>query len=388
MSTKRDDTLKDDTRNDRYLWDRSGKPGPELQRLETLLGQFRHSGAPLVIPSDGTFQPANLQASWSRMPWFPRVAATLVVATSLAASIFLALNSLPRLGSATGSWEVACLQGEIQVAASPLAAGQTIRKLGVGQLLETNGVSRASISEKSFGQIDVERNSRLRLEQSGDQGTRMQLDQGTIHAAIWAPPGHFVVDTPSAMAVDLGCAYTLQVSSDGSGSIHTTIGWVGFHLNGRESFIPAGAMCSTRPRVGPGTPYFEDAAATFREALANFDSAEESNRQPAPALATVLAQARPRDGLTLWHLLSRTDGQERAEVYDRFAVLVPPPEGVTRDGILRLDRSMLDLWWNSLRLGDISIWRFWEQSSSPSAAVGAAISRETQNSVQPVQSAR
>jgi hypothetical protein len=28
---------------------------------------------------------------------------------------------------------------------------------------------------------------------------------------------------------------------------------------------------------------------------------------------------------------------------------------------------MLDLWWNALNLGDIYLWRYWEQSSSPRA---------------------
>jgi len=107
--------------------------------------------------------------------------------------------------------------------------------------------------------------------QSGPSHKRLQLEVGTIHAAIWAPPGEFVVDTPSAIAVDLGCAYTLHVTPDGSGTIRTILGWVGFHLNGRDSFIPAGAMCSTRPKVGPGTPYFEDVSESFREALHTFD---------------------------------------------------------------------------------------------------------------------
>src|SRR5262249_15473466 len=80
------------------------------------------------------------------------------------------------------------------------------------------------------------------------------------------------------------------------------------------------------------------------------------------ALRTVLSTARKQDALTLWHLLSRTQGAARAQVYDKFAAVVAPPSGVTRDGILRLDQSMLDLWWNALDLGDISIWRYWEQS--------------------------
>ena len=85
---------------------------------------------------------------------------------------------------------------------------------------------------------------------------------------IWAPPGQFVVDTPSAVTVDLGCAYTLQVDDSGAGLVRTSLGWVGFRLNGHESFIPAGAACATRPKVGPGTPYFEDASSEFR---ARFD---------------------------------------------------------------------------------------------------------------------
>jgi len=75
--------------------------------------------------------------------------------------------------------------------------------------------------------------------------------------------------TPSAVTVDLGCAYTLQVDESGAALVRTSLGWVGFKLNGRESFIPAGAACATRPKVGPGTPYFENASADFRAALEN-----------------------------------------------------------------------------------------------------------------------
>ena len=264
-------------------------------------------------------------------------------------------------------WEVARLDGTPQIGTQFLSAGQSSAKLRVGQTLETNSTSRASISENDLGEIRVDPNSRVRLLQTDDHRKRIQLDVGTIHAMIWAPPGEFVVDTPSAIAVDLGCAYTLQVSSDGSGMIRTTLGWVGFHLNGRESFIPAGAMCPTRPKVGPGTPYFEDSSESFRTALGNLDFATQAEGARAVSLETVLSQARAKDGLTLWHLLSRTEGPERSHVYDRFAALVPPPSGVKRDGILHLDQPMLDLWWNALNLGDIYLWRYWEQSSSPRA---------------------
>ena len=270
----------------------------------------------------------------------------------------------PRAGHRS---ELGCSQSRRrpQIESQSLSAHQSTAKLYVGQTLTTNSSSRASLSEDDLGQIQIDPNSRVRLLQSGPNHKHLQLDVGTIHAAIWAPPGEFVVDTPSAIAVDLGCAYTLHVTPDGSGTIRTTLGWVGFHLNGRDSFIPAGAMCSTRPKVGPGTPYFEDATESFREALHAFDQSEPSIDAASTALATILSQARAKDGLTLWHLLSRTSVDERAQVYQRFAFSFLRRTVSRANGILALDPHMLDLYWNALDLGDISIWRFWEQSSEP-----------------------
>ena len=75
----------------------------------------------------------------------------------------------------------------------------------------------------------------------------------------------FVVDTPAAKTVDLGCRYTLSVAKDGSGFLVVELGWVAFEWNKVESFIPRGAACATRVGHGPGTPYFLDAP----EALTN-----------------------------------------------------------------------------------------------------------------------
>jgi hypothetical protein len=111
-------------------------------------------------------------------------------------------------------------------------------------------------------------------------------------------------------------------------------------LHGRESVVPAGARCETRPGIGPGTPYFEDAPAVLRTALEQLDFENGGAR----ALGVVLAGARRRDSLTLWHLLLKASPAEQDRVYDRLAALVPPPPGVTREGVLRRDPRMLDLW--------------------------------------------
>lgn len=359
-----------------YLWDRSGSPAPEIERLESLLAEFRHNERPLVLPTTslggGPSFLRVLQKGWV-FSSVRHLAAAAIVVLAATASLFLSFRWTATPPDTSSGWSVSNLQGGPQIGSQILSADRSAAKLRVGQTLTTDSSSRASLSENELGEIQVEPNTRLRLLQSGPERKRIQLDVGTIHAAIWAPPTEFIVDTPSAVAVDLGCAYTLQVAPDGSGTIRTTLGWVGFHLNGRDAFIPAGAMCSTRPNFGPGTPYFEDASPTFREALAKFDSLPSSAGETSTQLTGILREARAKDSLTLWHLLSRTAGPERARVYDRLAALTPPPDGVTRAGILQLDPHPLDLYWNALNLGDISVWRFWEQSSSRNSPPSAQL---------------
>jgi hypothetical protein len=347
-----------------YLWDGSGEPDAEVLRLEKVLTQLRHKGDAPVFPAVIHTDEEKSLLGFLQVLWPRRFAAVAAMAFLVAVSGVLVFRppvpTAPRPG-----WEVARVEGAPTVGTHTINETNKNGKLEVGQLLVTNGDSRASINVAGIGQVDVDPGSRVRLLQTSRDRKRISLEEGTIHAAIWAPPGEFVVDTPSAVAVDLGCVYTLHVNADGSGVLRTTLGWVGFHLNGRESFIPAGAMCPTRPKLGPGTPYFEDASESLRAALAQLDFEAQSPVARAAALRTALSQARKGDALSLWHLLARTSGAERELVFNRFAALMPPPAGVTREGILRLDRQQMDLWWNQLDVGDISIWRFWEQSEQP-----------------------
>lgn len=245
---------------------------------------------------------------------------------------------------AKASWQVQSLNGAPLIANKKMAAQA---QLGVGEWLETDGNSRAQIAVSSIGRVDIDENTRVRLVETEPTEHRLELARGKMSAMIWAPPRLFFVDTPSAVAADLGCAYTLEVDDQGVGLLRVTTGWVALELKDRESIVPAEAACETRPGVGPGTPYFEDASAEFRKALESFDF-ESDPATRAAALEVMLNQARARDTLTLWHLLARVDGEDRARVYERIAALVPPPEGVTRAGVLRLDQQMLDRWKNVL----------------------------------------
>lgn len=344
-------------KRDEYLWDRSGEPDPEVQKLESLLGQFRYDRPAPALP----------QIAEARRGFFPlrfRLFPALAAATAilvLAGGIAFLIHGTSTTPIAGQGWEVSRLAGAPRIGQKAIRTDQ-LGRLGVGQVLETDEHSRASLEDSDVGQIEVDAGTRLRLLAMRNGLKQIALDHGTIHTHIWAPPGEFVVDTPSAVTVDLGCAYTLTVDDSGTGIVRTSLGWIGFKLNGHESFIPSGAACATRPKVGPGTPYFEDATSEFRSALARFDFEDQTSQQRADDVAVVLAQSRKRDALTVWHLLSRVEEDQRVRVYERLQQLAPAPAGVTREGILRLDQPMLDSWWNALGFDDVSIWRRWEHS--------------------------
>ena len=297
-----------------WLWDRSGPPDPEVERIERALAplRYRHRVASL--------RPAQ------RRPWAAMAAAAGVAA--MAAGLMLSRSP----AAPETAWQI---------------AGTHVRE---GQLLRT-GSTPVTLQAEAVGRVDLAPNSELRAA----AGKRLSLSHGELHAFIWARPREFVVDTLSARAVDLGCEYTLQMDAAGDGLLKVSAGWVAFALHDRESFIPAGAECRTRKYGGPGIPYYDDAPDALRGAVEAFDRGDRR------AVAAILSAARERDGLTVWHLLTRVDASDRDAVYDRLAELVPMLPGASREGAVRGDREVIDRCWDALGLENTSWWRGWER---------------------------
>jgi hypothetical protein len=353
--SKEDELLRDD-----YLWDGSGEPDAEVVKLERALGKFQHAGRAPELPEGLAEARASKKTLRGTRLWFQFAA---VAASALIVfSVWSGLRLRSEMTASGVGWGVQQVAGAPRVGTKSIGRPGEKGTLRIGQTLVTDQESRASITVSEVGQVDIDPQTRLRLLESRSSRTRLELERGTIHAMIWAPPGEFLVDTPSALAVDLGCAYTLQVDDTGAGLLRTRMGWVGFRLNGSDAFIPAGAVGETRPGIGPGTPYFEDASEEFRAALRQFDFAKLSEEERSAQLTIVLAEARQADALTLWHLLSRASVADRGHVFDALNASVPAPKGVTREGIARGEHAMLDAWWNELGYDDIGVWRKWEKT--------------------------
>jgi hypothetical protein len=300
--------------SDEYLWDGTGEPDPEIARLETVLAGYRYSARP-------------------KRPLLRNSKLILAVAACL---LLFALAGIWLRRSPPSQWQIAG------------------KRVTVGQTIDTTGHDSTTLEAPSFGEVKLDANSRLQVLPSNVGNERLALRRGTMHALIWAPPASFLVETPSAKTIDLGCSYTLTVLPDNSGILSVQTGWVAFQNGSLESFIPAGAVCHTRPRLGPGLPYFESASKELSNAIAKYDTT--AGRE---GLSDIVSSVRKEDALTLWHLVVRTSGADRDLVARRFAELTP---GIDAAGLDAGNRAAVDQAWNSLGLGKTDWWRMWKHN--------------------------
>lgn len=314
--------------NDDYLWDRSGTPDPEIEHLEKLLGRYKHEAPLRVVP-------------------FHRRKTTWLAAAAMLALVVAGAYLFRMHWPAGRPWAIETVDG------APTVNGETVKRhdrLGIGDTLVTDANSRVTVRIARVGELEIQPGSELELIATSRGRHRIDLRRGTINARVWAPPFTFGVRTPAGLASDIGCAFTLRYA-DQEGLLRVTSGWVDFDGDTRSSLVPEGAMAELRRELGPGTPYWHDAPAALREALRSFDRTSST-----ADLQRVLAAARPRDAMTLQHMLERARGEHRAPLFDHLAKIAPPPPGVTREGILERDQRMVSRWRESMGLGGVKKW--------------------------------
>ena len=282
-----------DERSD-YLWDGRGEADPEVAHLEAVLGRAASSrrrcpALPPRVPASGAPRPADcgVRADRGRQP---------------SSSWPAPAGSRSGSGSSGGSWSGS--PGSRSIDGKALDARRPSCGAAPGWRPASGGKARVRVGE--IGLVDVDPDTRLQLVSPRGREHRMSLEQGTIHALIWAPPKAFVVDTPSAVATDLGCAYTLKVDEAGAGLVRVTAGGSGSSSRRPRIVHPAGCRLPDPARRRPRDAVLRGRARRLcRGAHAPRLRRARWSRRRAAALDTVLSTARRKDALTLWHLLTR-----------------------------------------------------------------------------------
>jgi len=182
--------------NDDYLWDRSGEPDPEVERLENLLEPLRHRPGALDF-SRGPRTAAARPLAWGGTRLLAVAAGlSLVVATGVWQTW-----PLQAPDEAGGGWLASRVQGSPAVDSGRLVGEGPVVP---DQWIETDKFTSVRLMAEAVGSVEVRPGSRLRVVRARPGQYRLALAMGSLHARIWAPPGRFAVETPSAVALDLG----------------------------------------------------------------------------------------------------------------------------------------------------------------------------------------
>jgi hypothetical protein len=208
--------------------------------------------------------------------------------------------------------------------------------LRAGDVVQTfDGTVR--LVSPAIGSVDIGSNTTIRLVENRQRRHRLALTSGTIHAKTTSMPGVFVIDTPRARAIDLGCEYTLTIAPSGGGELHVSAGWVDLTHGYKQSLVPQGASASITADGSLTVPIFDDAAPQFRNAVRDFENSHD--------LKTIIALSRTRDALTLLNLFRLTTPDESVMLFDRLNQLVPAPTAITRESVRYWWPSVTAAWW-------------------------------------------
>ena len=341
---------------DDYLWDPSGPPDPEVERLERMLGRLR---------STRRAGPGTARTSPRRRRPRPQARApTLLRAVPRAGARRRGRDrrdDRPHLADDTRNAARGKVAHETGSRASARRRSPATGRLAVGQTLVTDAASRARLDVSTIGQVTVDTDSRVRLvdTRDGHHNWRSNAAPCTRSSRPARPVhrGHAVGDshrsrlrlhTARGRGRQRACSASPPAGSRSSSTA------------ANRSSPPARQLEPIRA-IGPGTPRYDDAERRCGTALDDFDYGTDAaaKAQRAPGRAPARA---PRDAMTLWHLIARVSPADRAAVVDALDTRVPMPASVTREAVMRLDKAALDQWWDALGLRDTGWWRKWKRT--------------------------
>jgi hypothetical protein len=311
-----------------YLWDRSGPPDAEVERLEKLLGRYRYRAPESASVSGTAARPRPMRRL--------AVRALVAIAAGLALVAWIA-------------WALHSNRGE----GYRVTGVEGCDLVRAGDEISTGAKRGGRVEIGSVGHVELDPDSRLRVVECGRDLHKLYLEQGAVEAHIFTQPRLFQIGSPVGNTIDLGCAYRLQVAQDGREStLRVTLGQVAFEFDGRELYVPAGAACVSKKDRGPGAPYFEESSKEFdaegyRDALERVEFAE----HPDPDLVKTVLDVDREHTLSVWHILTsrRAAPELRHAAYERLARSFPKPEWVTEEGLLAGDHRMCDTWLEEMK---------------------------------------
>ena len=241
--------------------------------------------------------------------------------------------------TSTGGWEV------IQFSGKPTINNSAISKaddFASESAIETDGSSSVTIMIPELGRLLIDNSSIISRTKNNNQ---VKLDKGQIRKFEGDASDVLSVLTPLAKFTELykGGAFRLNVEDNGVCNLTVESGWVIVNIKEFDSYVPKNFDCLIS-KGKYAIPYPSDSSPQLISLLQNFSGIND------PSVGTILSLMTKKESLSLWHIIQLISTENRSIAFDRLNELVPTPAGVTKAGILALNKTMLLDWRQEIEL--------------------------------------
>jgi len=241
---------------------------------------------------------------------------------------FMLINSPWKVRTITGN---VIINGQISIS----------ERWDENESLVTDSFSKAVINVPNTARIEVDANSFLILQKAKDKQNRIKLVKGNIRIINSSLMPYLSIEVDHSVIQDRGGTFEISIDDNSIVTIKVDYGYVEIEQKGRTYFIDEGYTCDIRPNSHPGTPYRINAPEELKSEIKKFDYENGGDN----SFQQIVALSSESDMLTLLALIERVSESFRSTLFNKISAYFPPPTGVTLEGIVKLDRDMLEKWW-------------------------------------------
>ena len=217
--------------------------------------------------------------------------------------------------------------------------------IDLNQIISTGDSTKVSINIPNAGRVDVGSFSSVKVLKGKDNDNIISLNSGRLEAVCKIDDPRLTIITPQAELKIITGNFSATLDDLSNSNLETANGIVKISNSVGEITLVQDHKCTVSNNGTIGIPY-HITADTNLVSLVNTISFGN------PSIADfgkVLSLAQPLDGMTLLYLISKAKHpSDRIPIYEKLNEYYPVVPGITQEGIIKLDKKMLELWHNEI----------------------------------------
>lgn len=237
-------------------------------------------------------------------------------------------------------WSISALEGTLKIDNKLINEG----KWNEGETLTTDKNSKGLIRIPKVGVVYVDNNSSLVLERGKENANKVKINNGKFRIVNSVMIPYLSLMIHNTEIIDRGGEFLVSVDILQNIEIEVKSGFVEIYHNDRSYLIDKNYSCKIQRGMSPTVPVRYDASDSLKLAVDWFEFRNGGDQ----AVEKIINYSRQNDMLTLLALIPKVSQLQRQIIFQIISNNFPPPESVTRAGIIRIDEEMLYRWWEEI----------------------------------------